>query len=66
VRDQTCPRPAHLLYRELDPKVVAELAIIEGSHNPRHLGSLGVVIGMVVATVVDQLLHDRGPNGPEV
>ena len=65
MRDQACSRPAHLFYGELDPEVVAELAIIEGSHNPRYLGALRVVVGMVVPTVVNELLHARGPNWPE-
>ncbi len=52
MRDQTCSGPAHLFHRELDPKVVAKLAIVECSHNPGDLGALRVVGGMVVATVV--------------
>ncbi len=57
VRHQTRPRLAHLLDRKLNPDVVAELAIIERSHNPRELGALRVVGGVVVATVVGKLLH---------
>ena len=55
--DQTCPGPAHLFHRELDPKVVAKLAIVQCSHNPGDLGALRVVCGVVVATVVGKLLH---------
>jgi len=57
MRDQTCPGPAHLFHRELDPKVVAKLAIVECSHNPGDLSALRVVRGVVVATVVGKLLH---------
>jgi hypothetical protein len=59
VRNQTSPGPADLFYRELDPKVVADLAIIESGDNPRELGALRVVIRMIVATVVGKLFHAR-------
>jgi hypothetical protein len=57
VCDQARPGPAHFFHRELDPKVVAKLAIVQCSHNPGDLGALRVVCGVVVATVVGKLLH---------
>jgi hypothetical protein len=57
VGDQARPRAPNFFDRQLDPEVVAGIAVIKGGHGPRHLGPLRVVSGMVVAAVVSQLLH---------
>lgn len=62
VRDKPGPRPAHLFDRELDPEVVAKLAIVESSDGPGNLGALGVVGRVVVAAVVCKLLHRVAPG----
>jgi hypothetical protein len=55
--DEPGPGPPHLFKRQLDPEVVAELAIVERSDSPRDLGAFGVVRRVVIATIIRKFLH---------
>jgi hypothetical protein len=59
VSHKTSPRPAHFLERQLDPKVVARVAIVKRSHGPGQLGPIRVIGEMVVSAVVSELLHEE-------
>jgi hypothetical protein len=56
---KTSARPAHFFERQLDPKVVARVAIVKRSHSPGQLGPIRVIGGMVVSAIVSQLLHEE-------
>lgn len=57
VRHEPGAGTAHFLDCQLDPEVVAGLAVVQGGDGPRHLGPLGVVGRVVVAPVVSEPLH---------
>jgi hypothetical protein len=61
VGHQARARAAHLFDGQFYPEVVAEVAVVYGRHRPRHLGAVSVVCRMVIAAVVSQFFHNRGP-----
>ena len=61
---KTGARSAHFLQRQLDPEVVAAVAVVKGGHRPGHLSPVRVVGRMVVAAVIRQLLHSEGRRAP--
>jgi hypothetical protein len=55
--DQACSRTARLLYRQLDAEVVTLFAVVENGDRPRQLCPFGIVRGVVVESIVGELLH---------